>query len=305
MIIDVHVHMFETKMMNRKMMTSLYEHKRSILSPDDFKNFKYDGTLKTLIKDMDEAGIDISVCLPIDLAFMTGEEAEVPVWQFNEYVAEAQAKYPERIIGFFGCDPMRPGSVEMLEKGIKELKLKGVKIFPGWFYPSDERVSKFMQKIEELGVPLLIHSGADPHPFSIKFGDPRYLDDVLLRFPKLKMVSAHIAHGFEELFIKMALYRPGRIWTDLAAWQYEHVYSQWHFLTQLRHTLDLIPNAVLFGSDWPLLKSSPFVSQKGWVEFFKNLKLSQPCLEMGMKQFTAEEKRKLLGENARVLLNLK
>jgi predicted TIM-barrel fold metal-dependent hydrolase len=304
MIIDAHVHIFEEKMWPKGFLEGIYEHKKSTLSEEDFKHYKAEAKTETLIKEMNEARVDVAVCLPIDNAFLCREEPEIPVWKANEYVAEAQAKYPDRIIGFFGCDPMRADSVDMLEKGIRELGLKGVKLFPGWFYPNDERIAPYYQKIEELDVPVLIHSGSDPNPFLMKYGDPRYLDDLLVKYPRLKIIAAHISRGWENVLIQMMVYRPGRMWTDVACHQYEYMYARWHQLIQMRYVLDRLPDAVLFGSDWPFVKSAPFPSEKEWVEAFVNMTLPQACLDMGMKQFTKEEKNKLMAGNAQKLLNL-
>ena len=303
MIIDAHVHIFEEKMWPKRFLDEIYEHKKTILSEEDFRNYKAEATIETLIKEMDEAGVDISVCLPIDNAFLCDEEPEIGIWRSNEYVAEAQAKYPDRIIGFFGCDPFRPDSIDMLERGINELGLKGVKLFPGWFYVSDEKIDSYMTKIEDLDVPLLIHQGTDPLPYKVKYGDPRYLDDLNLKHPRLKIIAAHIARGWENLLIQMRVYRPKNIWTDVALQQYEIAYSYWHFLLQMRYVLVRVPVAVFFGSDWPFVKTAPFPSEKEFVDIFKNLTLPQACLDMGMKQFTEEEKRKILGENAQKFLN--
>jgi hypothetical protein len=210
-------------MMTKKFLESCYEHKKAILTEEDLKRYEDNARVERLINDMDKAGVDVSVCLPVDLAFLCQEEPETPILEANEYVAEAQAKYPDRIIGFFGCDPMRPGATDMLEKGINELGLKGVKIFPGWFFPTDERISPFIKKIEDLEVPILIHQGADPSPFIMKYGDPQYLDDLLSKFPRLKMIAAHYARGWEDLLYQMLVYRPDRIWTDVSGLQYEYL----------------------------------------------------------------------------------
>jgi len=304
MIIDFHVHIFEETSGIRKFRDKIIEHRKNILTPEQFANFRFDGKVESLIQDMDEAGVDMAVCLAGDLAFMTQEEPEVSFLRNSEYVAESQAKYPDRIIGFFGIDPFRPGAVQLLEKGIKEMGLKGVKLLPGWFYPNEERVIPFIQKIEELGVPALFHTGTDPHPFLVKFGDPRYLDDLLLKFPNLKIIAAHWARGFESTLNQLLYFRPGRLWADLSGWQFEHLYSRWHFLQQMRYFLDRFPDAILMGTDWPLIRSAPHPTLKQWVEIIKNLELPQVCLDMGMKQFTEEEKNKILGVNAMKLLGL-
>lgn len=305
MIVDMHVHLLEERMYPKKFLESLYEQKRSVMSEKEFKRYKAEAKAETLIADMDKAGVDVSVCLPVDLAFAQHDESEISIWKANEYVADAQARYPDRIIGFFGCDPFRPGSVDMLEKGINHLGLRGVKIIPSWFFPTDERVAPFIQKIEELNVPVLFHSGAsDPLPILAKYGSPIHLDDLMLRYPKLKIIAAHISRGWEDLLIQMIVYRLGRIWTEVAGLQFEFVSSRWHFLMKIRYAMDRVPDAILFGSDWPWLKSGFFPSHKEWVKAFRNMMLPEGCLDMGMKQFSKDERDKILGGNAVKLLNL-
>jgi uncharacterized protein len=304
MIIDFHVHLYEDKTISKRFKDEVLAHRKKILSEEQFMNLRMNGRVETLLEDMDDAGVDVSVCMGGDMAFLTQEEPEAPFMRQNEYIAEAQAKYPKRILGFFTIDPFRPGATTLLEKGVKELGLKGVKILPGWFSPAEERIAPFMKKIEELRVPALIHSGVDPLPFLAKYGDPRYLDDLLLKYPKIKIISAHWARGYEQLLNQMLYFRPGRLWADISGWQFEHKFSRWHFFFQMRYFLDRFPDVILLGSDWPMVSSAPFPTMKEWVEAIRNMELPQACLDMGMKQFTKEEKNKILGGNAQKLLNL-
>jgi predicted TIM-barrel fold metal-dependent hydrolase len=304
MIIDAHAHIFEEKMWPKRYLDEIREVKRQTLSEEEFKRYSFEAKRETLIKEMDDAGVDISVCLPADLAFMAKQEPEISVWKANEYVAEAQQKYPNRIIGFVGVDPMRPDAVDLLEHGIKKWGLKGVKIFPGWFFPSEERVAPFIQKIEELDVPVLFHEGSDPLPYLVKYGDPQHIDEMLLKYRRLKVIAAHCARGYEDLLIEMTVWRPNRIWIDIAAMQYEYVSSLWHFLMRMRYMLDRTPNAIVIGTDWPFCKNRPNPSHKEWINLIKNLTLPKAFLDMGMSQFTKEEKEKILGGNAKKLLNL-
>ena len=304
MIIDMHVHIFEEKMWPKSFLDAIREHKKRILPEEEYKRYKLEAKIETLIKDMDEARIDVSVCLPIDFAFMCDEEPEMSIWKANEYVAEAQDKYPSRIVGFAGVDPQRPGAVALLEKAVKEWGLKGVKIYAGNFYPTEERIATFMKKVEDLNVPVLFHQGTDPHPFAVKYGNPEYLDDLMIKYPRLRIIAAHLARGYEALLVEWAAYLPNRLWTDVSGWQYQCAYSPWYFFMQMRYLLDRIPNAILMGSDWPALKFAPLPSNKGWIDLFRNLTLPEGFLAMGMRQFTEEEKEKILGGNARQLLNL-
>ena len=157
-----------------------------------------------------------------------------------------------------------------------------------------------MSKINEMEIPVLIHMGVDPIPFLAKNGNPVGVDTLTARFPKLKIIAAHHARGFEELLTSVILSRRGRIYSDLAIWQNEVILSPWRFILKMRNLMDWIPRYVLMGTDWPFLKNP--LSHKAWFEAVKNLKIPEPVLQLGLgiKDFSQEEKDMILGENAKV-----
>ena len=66
--------------------------------------------------------------------------------------------------------------------------------------------------------------------------------------------------------------------------------------------MDRIPSLILMGSDWPWAKNAP-LSHKAWFDAIRNLKIPEPVLRLGLgvKDFSQEEKDRILGENARTL----
>jgi predicted TIM-barrel fold metal-dependent hydrolase len=56
------------------------------------------------------------------------------------------------------------------------------------------------------------------------------------------------------------------------------------------------------GTDWPFIKFPPLPTHKEWFDFIRNLKVPEPGLVFGMRDFSQEEKDKILGENARAVL---
>jgi len=85
------------------------------------------GTIEALIADMDEAGVDKSVAAPLDFGVMCKQETDLSIWEINEYIAEAQKKHPDRIIGFVGVDPLRGSeAIHLLEKGVKDWNLSAL-----------------------------------------------------------------------------------------------------------------------------------------------------------------------------------
>jgi predicted TIM-barrel fold metal-dependent hydrolase len=254
---------------------------------------------------MDEAGVDKAIALTTSPSVTHGEETpKVSIWECNEYVAEAQKRYPDRIIGFARIDPLRKDSLDLLETSIVKWGLKGVKIHPT-LPVTHELVQPVMSKINEMQIPVSFHMGVDPLPFEVRNGNPVDLDSLTARFSKLKLVAAHHARGFEELLTAVILNRVGQIYSDISLWHYEHVYSPWQFLLKMRYLMDRIPRFVLMGSDWPWGKDSP-MPYKDWFAVIKNLKIPDPILQLGwgMRDFTPKEKDMILGENARIFLGI-
>ncbi len=310
MIIDTHTHIMESEtVLPKSWLDSVHKYRREWLGEEAFERVKdtFDrrGRVEMLIKDMDEAGVDKSVATTLDFSIICREEPKISVWRGNEYVAEAQRRYPDRIIGFVAVDPLRKDAIELLEKGVVEWGLKGVKIFPANFRVTDEEVQPFMCKVNEIGLPALFHQGGDPGLYPIKYGNPADLDILALRYPKMKIIAAHCARGYEDLLVTIMAFKPGRIYTDIAAVQNEYLESPWQFTMRMRSFMDRIPNAVLMGSDWPFVKTPPASpTHKEWFDVIRNLEIPGKLLDLGLgiKQFSQEEKDKILGENARTLL---
>jgi predicted TIM-barrel fold metal-dependent hydrolase len=309
MIIDVHTHIFESlDVFQKSFLDNFRAHKRIQLGDEGYKNWEaaFDGRIETLIKDMDEAGVDKSIVLPAYPSLAYGDDPpKISIWRCNEYGAEAQRKFPDRIISFVRIDPLRRDAMELLVRALTEWGLRGVKIHPS--IPLDNiAFQPLLNKINELEVPVLIHMGVDPVPFLAKHGNPLFLDELASRFPKMKIVAAHHARGFEDLLTAVMLNRGERIYSDLAFWQHEYVFSHWRFIMKMRYFMDRIPRLVLMGSDWPFTKTAPPLSHKEWFEAIKNLKIPAQVLQLGLgiKDFSDEEKKMILGENARTLLNL-
>jgi predicted TIM-barrel fold metal-dependent hydrolase len=61
----------------------------------------------------------------------------------------------------------------------------------------------------------------------------------------------------------------------------------------------------MIGSDWPYTKNAP-LGYREWFDAVRNLKIPEKVLELGIgiKDFSNEEKKMILGENAKTLLKI-
>lgn len=113
-----------------------------------------DGTLDGLKHSMKEAGIDISVVLPV----MTSPKQFETV---NRYAAETNGK--NGIISFGGIHP-DCDDVENKLDYIKSLGLSGIKIHPDYqgVYIDDERYIRIIRYAVNIGLYVTTHAGFDP-----------------------------------------------------------------------------------------------------------------------------------------------
>ncbi|MEM4501503.1 MAG: amidohydrolase family protein [Thermofilaceae archaeon] len=156
-------------------------------------------TSEELVREMDRYGIDAIVLFSPYPGVCRDEYRGAFEYSSSmqrasaEHVAKLQREHPDRIIGFLWLEPRLAEALEILEWAICSLELRGVKMIPYHWYPYDEKLLRIYEKIEELRVPIIFHSG-------ILFGfedSSRYCRpvnyEVLINFPRLKFALAHVS----------------------------------------------------------------------------------------------------------------
>jgi hypothetical protein len=191
MVIDFHTHIFPPRI---KQDRAIY------LSDPLFKQLYTSAkaklaTVDDLIESMDKTGIDRSAAL--NISWRGSERCR----ETNNYIMEAAARYPERIIGFGTVDPSEPeeaaGEIERCAKsglkGIGEMRLER-----SLFSPENRSIlDRFVQTLTENRMILLIHC-SEPvgHQYQGK-GDttPELIYRLISDYPELSLVCAHWGGG--------------------------------------------------------------------------------------------------------------
>jgi len=308
MIIDIHCHLrwegqpskewFDAQV---KMAHSLSGRPEEKIRERLKENWDMSGDL--LVRDMDEAGIDKAVLLTLDYSLLAGTGDTLSPERMNKVYAEAAKRHPDRLISFAGVDPRRTGAVEFLERAVKEWGMKGLKLMPAvGYYPNDNKCYLIYHKAQELGIPVLIHTGFDTIPWYGMTAQPKYLDEVANDFPELKIVMAHAGGSYWPEAATIAGYKLN-VYIDLAMWQMKLLHRPVdEFYRPLRSMLDTAGRSkVLFGSDWPALRLISRLPHAAWV---KALKEPPPEVKEAGIEFTEEEINGILGDNAAKLLGL-
>lgn len=180
------------------------------------------------------------------------------LWVPDREVAEYAGQHPDKLVGFLSVDPTQPGWQEELREGHQDLKLKGIKLLPMYagFRPSQPELDYLWEYATRYSLPVLVHTGTtfiDKAP--LEYTLPRHLDDVAIRFPKVRIIMAHLSHPYEGECIATIRKHPN-VFADCSALHYRPF--------QLYHSLILVQeygvwDKVLFGSDYPMTTVSASV----------------------------------------------
>lgn len=230
--------------------------------------------LEVMLAEMDIAGIDQAVVLPIDAT--TSRNATVYT---NDQIVEVCAM-SDRLIGFASVDPHQSSSAEQLTHAVEKLGLRGLKLDPAMqeFYADDKLAYPVYERAQKLGIPILFHAGLSWAPGSrLKYGHPLRFEDVAADFPKLRIVLAHLAWPWVVDAVALALKYPN-VSLDTSALFFDnpkdflrYAMTQQVPLTVFERSLR---NQLVFGSN------NPRIEIKTMAKAIRSLGFSEECLEL-------------------------
>ena len=181
-------------------------------------------------------------------------EDEMEVYVPNEYVAEQVARYPELYFGA-SVHPNRPDALNQLNwsKDNGAVLVKWLPNIQG-MNPSNERYIPYYEKLIDLDLPLLVHTGNEE---SFTRTDDSLGDPELLKLPLsmgVKVIAAHVASsgksdGYENIDRLISMMD-----------DYPNLYADISSLTQVNKRKNLrkvinekkLRGRLLYGTDYPL-----------------------------------------------------
>jgi len=274
-VIDIHVHIQPWHMVTsgvievmRRMRSDLESLGEIMQNPDRF------------VQLMDEQGVEKAGLINYVSPDVMGFDDTV-----NEFSAQYARRHPDRLIPYGSVHPrFSKDPAGDMDRIIGDLGIKAIKIHPPHqlIYPNEylnglEGLATIYAKAQEYSVPVMIHTGTSIFPKARnKYGDPMYVDDVAVDFPRLKII---LAHGGRPLWMETCLFLVRRhlnVYMDISS-------TPPHKLLEYFPWIERIADKVMFGTDWP----GPLV----------------PSIGENIRQFYAlpiseEAKRQILRENA-------
>lgn len=199
---------------------------------------KNDKTAEQLVELLDWMEFDMACALP-----MSGLRADPDgMRRNNDYIAEAQGKYPDRILGYCTANPWyRDVAVAEVDRCLGELGMKGFKLHPpmqGFDVGNSELMDPLMERVAHYGVPIIIHCGLRVHD------NPWRLGILADHHPSVTVIMAHSNFGgTDREGIKFALERPNILFETSGT-------PQPKFMAELARASN---GRVVFGTDWPAI----------------------------------------------------
>ncbi|APA90518.1 amidohydrolase family protein (plasmid) [Paraburkholderia sprentiae WSM5005] len=204
-----------------------------------------------MIADMDAAGVDAAVVLPIDWGpdFHSAKNYDVVV----DHAIECQHRYPGRLIAFGGIDPRRPGAPEKVDAWLRSGQVHGLKLYPncGWMPAAPEAMAVY-EVCQAHDAPILFHTG---HPLPLLDESWSRLANfmpVVEAFPKLKAVLGHAGAPceFENALNVAVRSEAATLELSVCLWDDHNEEAELALAKRVAKAIDVIgAERILFGTD--------------------------------------------------------
>jgi predicted TIM-barrel fold metal-dependent hydrolase len=267
LITDCHIHIEPLELMKPHALALI---KRKRANFDEIA--EYCRSPKAFLKYLDRCGVDRAALINYVAPEVIGFTPEV-----NQFVADYTKHDPKRLISCGSLHPRHTTNIladveRILRLGIRMIKIHPPHqlLFPNGYLHGVKELEIIYRAAEANGIPVMFHTGTSIFPGARnKYGDPIYVDDVAVDFPKLKIL---LAHGGRPLWMDTAFFlirRHANVYLDISGIPPKALLKYFPRLDEIAHK-------TLFGTDWP----SPGVTEV-WrnLDEFKALPLSE-----GMRQ---------------------
>ena len=157
-----------------------------------------------------------------------------------------------------------------IENGLKSGKYACIKIYLGYVprYAYDASYLPLYRLAQKYDIPVVFHTGdVIEKTAMLKFADPLTIDEVAVRFPKVRFVIAHCGNPWIESAAEVA-YKNDNVFLDGSAFLIGDISKvkpetiQKSIVTPLSWVFNYVdnPKKLMFGTDWPLTRIASYVT---------------------------------------------
>jgi uncharacterized protein len=214
-----------------------------------------DYTVRGLLREMDQAGIDFALGIPM---YTAPSQAHA--------LAEGRQSFRQsggRLLPVATVDPT--AGKESVRAAVRAMErdrdLVAVKLFPGYrpFYPHDRRLDPVYEFAQRRQMPVLVHQGDTLDGVGLlKFARPLEMDEVAGRFREVRFVLCHLGNPWIDEAVEV-LYKNPNVFVDTSGLlpppttrYFERAVQQCRDRVESAIISSGAPGRFLYGSDWPL-----------------------------------------------------
>ncbi len=145
---------------------------------------------------------------------------EFPI-SLHELLSFAASHAGIAVVGSVNTQKDIPAQLAELEGFLKEKKIVGIKMYPGYehFYASDKVVFPVAELCQKYNAPLVFHTGDVDGSVStsvLKYSHPIHVDELAVTYPECKIIIAHF--GFPYLLETANVVSKNKnVFTDISA----------------------------------------------------------------------------------------
>ena len=192
-----------------------------------------------MVAQLHKDGVDYGVILAEDCPLVTGKTS-------NE-VVEAYCRDHKELIPFGTINPYNEPDMRARVRDLKARGFMGIKLHPTYchFYINEKRMYPLYEAAQDVGLPLLFHTGTSVFQNSrLKYGNPIDIDDVANDFPGLVMLMAHGGRTawYEEAMTMVRLH--ANVYIELSGLSVTKLLKNFPDMERFSHKF-------VFGTDWP------------------------------------------------------
>jgi uncharacterized protein len=222
-----------------------------------------------MVEDLGKAGISRALLLAWDAETATRRPPLT-----NDAVAHIAKEHPDLVVPVASVDPHKgERALAELERAASRLEMRGLKLHPQIqaFHPHEPRWEPLWKKAEDLGLPVVVHTGTSGLGAGVPGGDgilldysrPIHLDPVAARHPDLVLICAHAGWPWHEELLAMSLHK-SNVRIDLSGWLAKYLPE-----SVLQMANGRLSDRFVFGSDYPFLEPARCVAslkERTWRE---------------------------------------
>ena len=173
-------------------------------------------------------------------------------------VLQLTEKQPHlRALGTAHLASLTTSHVEKLEALAAEGRIAGLKLYPGFeeFYPADPECKPLYEICIRHDIPVVFHAGETlMQLWREEYNHPREIARVAERLPDLKIIIAHYSQPHLEVCRDVLKALPN-VYADISSLAHPtvlQVCGRAYIQQILAETVENRPDALLFGTDWPI-----------------------------------------------------